>query len=580
MLVELSITDFAIIDRLRLSFEPGLNGLTGETGAGKSIIIDALGAVLGDRASSDVVRTGARAARVEAIFALDERPASDPLAVELSELGITQEDDSLILSREITTQGRSTARINGRAVPVSALGRLGSRLVDIHGQSDHLSLLKPAAQLDALDRFAGLVDLRAEMAVRVRDLRAIRAQIAAIESGSREREQRVDLLTYQTLEIDAAGLTVGEDDAFGAERSVLANAEQISSDVERALIALEGMDDDGGLAALRVAQAAVAGVSGVDANAAGLSEQIGEVVILAQELATDLTRYASTIESNQERLLEVDERLELIRRLKRKYGATVEEILNFQEQVKGELDSLTGRDVDVASLREDERRLAAQASSTASRLSQGRFAAAKALGDAVATGITELNMGRSEFAVAITCRPNPDGLEVDGDRVAVDETGIDRVEFMLAPNAGEALKPLARVASGGETARLMLALTSVLASGDATPTLVFDEVDVGVGARSGQVVGEKLWGLTANHQVLVITHLAQIAAFADTHFNIIKSERDGRIVSDVDRLEGLERDDEIAAMLDGLPVTPEAAANARQLIQRVETWKRTSRSSD
>ena len=577
MLVELSITDFAIIDRLRLAFEPGLNAMTGETGAGKSIIIDALGAVLGERVGSDVVRTGARAARVEAILAVDERPASDPLALELNDLGITLEDDSLILSREITAQGRSTARINGRAVPVSALGRLGARLVDIHGQSDHLSLLKSAAQLDALDRYAELGDLRAEMAVRVRDLRAVRARIAQIETGSRDREQRVDLLTYQSQEIDAAGLTVGEDDVLAAERSVLANAEQISSDIERALAALEGVDDDGGLAALRVAQTAVAGVSGVDANAVGLSEQIGEVVILAQELATDLTRYASTIEADPARLEEIEERLDLIRRLKRKYGATIEEILSFQERVQSELESLTGREVDIAALREDERRLADQASKTASRLSKGRFEAAKRLGDAVASGIAELNMGRAEFAVSISCRPDPDGLEVDGDLVAVDETGIDRVEFMLAPNAGEALKPLARVASGGETARLMLALTSVLASGDATPTLVFDEVDVGVGARSGQVVGEKLWGLTHDHQVLVITHLAQIAAFADAHFNITKTERDGRTVSNVDRLEGQEREQEIAAMLDGLPVTTEAAANARQLVHRVESWKRTSR---
>ncbi len=577
MLVELAITDFAIIDQLRLTFEPGLNGLTGETGAGKSIIIDALGAVLGERIGSDVVRTGARAARVEAIFAVDERPASDPLAVELVELGITLDDDSLILSREITAQGRSTARINGRAVPVSVLGRLGTQLVDIHGQSDHLSLLRSSAQLNALDRFAGLGGVRAEMAVRVRDLRAIRLQIASIESGSRDREQRVDLLSYQSEEIDGAGLVVGEDDVLVAERSVLANAEKIASDVERALLALEGLDEDGGLASLRKAQMAVAGVSDVDANAAGLSEQIGEVVILAQELATDLTRYASTIQANPERLRAIDDRIEVIRRLKRKYGATIEDVMAFQEQVQSELESLTGRDVDAASLKEDERRLASQASSTASRLSRGRFDASKRLGDAVAAGISELNMGRAEFAVAITCRPDPDGLEVDGDRVGIDETGIDRVEFMLAPNAGEALKPLAKVASGGETARLMLALTSVLASGDATPTLVFDEVDVGVGARSGQVVGEKLWGLTGHHQVLVITHLAQIAAFADTHFNITKAERAGRTVSNVDRLEGEERELEIAAMLDGLPVTPEAAANARQLVQRVETWKRTSR---
>ena len=576
MLVELSINDFAIIDRLRLAFEPGLNAMTGETGAGKSIIIDALGAVLGERVGSDVVRTGARAARVEAILAVDERPASDPLALELNDLGITLEDNSLILSREITAQGRSTARINGRAVPVSALGRLGARLVDIHGQSDHLSLLRPAAQLDALDRYAELGDLRSEMAVRVRDLRAVRARIATIETGSRDREQRVDLLTYQSQEIDAAGLTVGEDNALAAERSVLANAEQISADVERALAALEGVDDDGGLSALRIAQTAVAGVSGVDANAAGLSEQIGEVVILAQELATDLARYAGTIESDPARLEEIEERLDLIRRLKRKYGATIGEILAFREQVQTELESLTGRDVDVAALREEERRLAGQAAATASRLSKGRFDAAKRLGEAVAAGIAELNMGRAEFAVAITCRPDPDGLEVDGDLVAVDETGIDRVEFMLAPNAGESLKPLARVASGGETARLMLALTSVLASGDATPTLVFDEVDVGVGARSGQVVGEKLWGLTHDHQVLVITHLAQIAAFADTHFNITKAERNGRTVSNVDRLEGEGRELEIAAMLDGLPVTPEAAANARQLVQRVQAWKRTT----
>ena len=575
MLVELSISDFAIIDELRLSFDKGLTALTGETGAGKSIIIDALGAVLGERVSSDLVRTGAKAARVEAIFDLIGESARPLVRETLDEIGVEPDGEPLIVSREIGANGRSTARVNGRAVPVTVLHRIGAQLVDIHGQSDHLSLLRPAVHLEALDRFAGLGELRAQVGERARRLRELRRRIAAIESGSREREQRVDLLSFQINEIAIGDLSVGEDERLEAERLVLSSAERITADLARAMAALESEDETAALPALRVAETAVRAVSAVDANAGELAERASELLILAQELFSDLLRHSELVAANPKRLEEIDERLDLIRRLKRKYGETIEEVLAFAETAQRELESLTGGEVDTERLREDEDRLVGELTSAAVELSVARRAAASRLSAAVEASIAELNMGRAKFAVRIEHRPSSDGIEVDGQRVAYDETGIDEVEFLLAPNAGESLKPLARIASGGEMARLMLALTSVLATGDSTPTLVFDEVDVGVGARSGQVVGEKLWGLTEGHQVLVITHLAQIAAFSDTHYKINKAERSGRTVSQVDELEAEERVEEIAAMLDGVPVTPQSTANAAQLLERVLAWKRT-----
>ncbi|MDQ3514960.1 MAG: DNA repair protein RecN [Chloroflexota bacterium] len=581
MLLELGIRDFAIIDEIRLRLEPGFNALTGETGAGKSILIDALGAVLGDRIGPDVVRTGAKAARVEAVFDLDvvrHRPGFRELA---DELGIDLDEGVLILAREIQAGGRSLARINGATTTAGALGRIGAFLVDVHGQSDHLSLLRPDAQLDMLDRYAGLIETRHDLSGAVRELMATRRQIGQIERSSRDREQRVDLLRFQIAEIDEAGLTPGEDAGLEGERARLANAERLTGDAVAVYADLIGEDDSfdqpgGALPALRGASGTLDGIAAVDPSLSRLAERLREALFLVEDISVEVRDYRDTVEHDPARLATVEDRLDLLRTLKRKYGGSIEEIIAHGEDATAELEEMTGGQGTIVALRQREAALAVAVGERASALSRQRAEAGKRLATAVEGTIADLRMGSARFEVGMALVDDPTGVPFrDGEgqvrRVTVNETGADRVEFLIAPNRGEALKPLAKVASGGETARLMLAMKSILSEVDATPTLVFDEVDVGVGGRSGQVVGEKLYDLSAGHQVLVITHLPQIAAFAGSHFRIAKAERDGRVISRVDEIGEADRIEELAAMLDGLPVSAAARESAREMVRRAAT---------
>lgn len=581
MLLELGIRDFAIIDEIRLRLEPGFNALTGETGAGKSILIDALGAVLGDRIGPDVVRTGAKAARVEAVFDLDvvrHRPGFRELA---DELGIDLDEGVLILAREIQAGGRSLARINGATTTAGALGRIGAFLVDVHGQSDHLSLLRPDAQLDMLDRYAGLIETRHDLSGAVRELMATRRQIGQIERSSRDREQRVDLLRFQIAEIDEAGLTPGEDAGLEGERARLANAERLTGDAVSVHADLIGEDDSfdqpgGALPALRGASGTLDGIAAVDPSLCRLAERLREALFLVEDISVEVRDYRDTVEHDPARLATVEDRLDLLRTLKRKYGGSIEEIIAHGEDATAELEEMTGGQGTIVALRQREAALAVAVGERASALSRQRAEAGKRLATAVEGTIADLRMGSARFEVGMALVDDPTGVPFrDGEgqvrRVTVNETGADRVEFLIAPNRGEALKPLAKVASGGETARLMLAMKSILSEVDATPTLVFDEVDVGVGGRSGQVVGEKLYDLSAGHQVLVITHLPQIAAFAGSHFRIAKAERDGRVISRVDEIGEADRIEELAAMLDGLPVSAAARESAREMVRRAAT---------
>ena len=582
MLLELAVRDFAIIDEVRIAFVPGLNALTGETGAGKSIMIDALGAVLGERVGSDVVRTGAKRAQIEATFDVSADPRTE-FAAMLAEVGVEPEDGLLILRREIQASGRSLARVNGQMATAGTLARIGAALVDIHGQSDHLSLLRPAAQLEVLDRYAGTTRDRHELAELVGESRALRARIAEIVENAREREQRADLLRFQVNEISAAALAVGEDDSLAAQRLVLANAERLAADAGAAHDLLAGHETDDGtlpaVEALRKAAQFAADIAAVDESAAVVSERLNDALFLVQDVTADLRDYRDRVEADPVRLAAIEDRLDELRRLQRKYGATIPEVTAFGERAARELEELTGGDADVEHLRERVALLEREIGARASALSRRRADAGLRLARAVEATIAEMNMGRSRFVVRVAQREDPDGVpaaDAHGTTrtVAVDASGADEVVFLIAPNAGEALKPLARVASGGETARLMLALKSILSEADETPTLVFDEVDVGVGGRSGQVVGEKLWGLAHAHQVLVISHLAQIAAFADQHLRIAKGEAAGRVVSRVEPVTGDERLWELAAMLDGQPPTPASLRNAEAMAERVEQWKR------
>ncbi len=581
MLLELSITDFAIIERSSIHFVEGLNVLTGETGAGKSILLDALGAVLGQRVSSDMVRSGAKLARIEAMFDIsaDSLPRVQPV---IDELGITLEDDgSIIVTREILANGRSSARVNGRLVTVATLAAVGTVLVDIHGQSDHLAILKTTEQRLILDSYAGLSPLRLEVAGLVRRWREIRRRIAELSSDSREREQRLDLLRFQIDEIESAVLMPSEDESLQQEREVLQNADRLRQDAMLAMAAISGDESAADVptasSLLRAVEHSILDLAAVDRTSVSLSERATELVVLAEDLARDLSLYLDSVQLDPQRLEDVEDRLSLIQSLKRKYGSTITQITEFAEDAQHELEQLTGEGFDIESLRVDEERVRMELADRSIELSNARRAAAQDLSGKVEQSIAELRMGRSEFAIEVRHRPDPGGLDVGQQTVHIDESGIDDIEFLIAPDGGEPLRSLARIASGGETARIMLALKSILSEVDSTPTLVFDEIDVGVGGRSGQVVGEKLWSLTNAHQVIVVTHLPQIAAFANHHLRIAKHERNARIVSTVDEIRDDERIEELAAMLDGTPVNPASRANAEEMVRRSMALQRSPR---
>jgi DNA repair protein RecN (Recombination protein N) len=588
MLVELAIHNFAIIDAVHIPFGPGLNVLTGETGAGKSILIDALGAVLGDRVSAEMVRTGARSAAIDATFDLAQAPNREEIGRLLDELQIGHDDETLILSREIQSGGRSSARLNGRPTTAAILSQIGSLLVDVHGQSDHLSLLRPAAQLELLDRFAHVDTERERFAAAWGALRQTRAALQDARTGARDRMQRVDLLRFQVEEIARANLQPGEEEDLSAERARLVNADRLARDAATAYQAIAGSEDGeglgGSLPALRRAAQVYAEVATIDPSTRTVNERLTELVYLLEDLAAETRDYRDAIEADPARLAAVEERLAELRQLQRKYGADIPEILSYAAGAAAELERLTGSEVDAEALAAREEALACEAGALAAALSVGRAAAGETLAQEVERAIAQLNMGSASFAVALEQTEDARGVPVLGEdgearRLAVDATGIDRAVFLVAPNAGEGLKPLSKIASGGETARLMLALKSILSEADQTPTLVFDEIDVGVGGRSGQVVGERLWDLTQGHQVIVITHLPQIAAFADAHFQIAKGEQDGRVVSVVHELEGRARQAELAAMLDGVPVSASSLEAAAEMLERAagakqQRWER------
>ena len=581
MLLELTIRDFAIIDRLHLEFSPAFNVLTGETGAGKSIIIDALGTLRGEKADPSMVRAGCTAARVEGVFALHDCPQVVPI---LEEYGLAEEgDDQVIITREINAQtGRSVARINGRAVNGATLREVGSQLVDIHGQHEGASLFNTRTHIDILDRYAHLLPLRGEVGDIVDRLREVRAQLDESRRSAARRQDRIDELRYQIDEIEAARLQVGEEDELARERRLLQNAAKITAlaNTVYALLATGDEDRRGGPAlvdGLSTVVAAIDELQRYDADLAETLEQANDLLYRLEDLATTMRVYRDELEFDPGRMEQIEERFLLLRNLQRKYGGTVAEMLEGAEAPRAELHRLTHSAEHMAGLLAREDELLGRLAELAGELSRRRRAAADDLAERIVQSTSDLAMPHVKFAVAIEYTPDErDGVALEGPagaRIAFDRTGIDRVEFMLAPNPGEPLKPLARIASGGESARLLLAMKSILSSVDIVPTLIFDEVDVGVGGRAGAVVGEKLWGMTHSHQVICITHLPQVAAFADAHFTIAKQVEAGRTRSIVELLEAGDRVDEVAAMLDGLPITDASRTTARTMLSRAQSYK-------
>ena len=578
MLSELTITDFAIIDRLHLNLARGFVAFTGETGAGKSIIIDAVDLLLGGRAEATMVRTGADVARVEAVFRVDEALRPDVEAVLAREELLDGEAASEItLAREVRREGRNVCRVNGRVVSLAVLKEIGQLLVDVHGQSEHLSLLRTREHLFLLDRFANLDDEREALAGVARELNGVRKELNELRLSEREMERRLDMLDFQINEITSARLKPGEDKALLDERIRLANAEKLAALADDALHALSDGTDETPSAADQLGEAArsLSGLAKIDASVGehrDLAQSLGEQF---RELARDLRDYRDRIEFNPKRLDAVEERLDLLKNLQRKYGAAIEDVLAFAEKAQAERESLTHSGERMAELEEQEEQWLRRIGQMGQKLSAARRAAGAQLARAIEAELDDLRMEHAHFGVDMQSEDDPDGAYIEGRRVAFDATGLDRIEFLVAPNVGEGLKPLAKIASGGETSRLMLALKSVLARADRTPTLIFDEIDQGIGGRVGAIVGRKLWGLGEAHQVLCITHLPQLAGFGDQHFKVEKEVAGDRTVTRVHPLEGAARVAELALMLGG--AGEKTTENAEEILEMVRAEKATAR---
>ena len=569
MLRFLSITDFAIIDRLEVELAPGLNVLTGETGAGKSILVDAMAALVGTRADASWVRTGSTQARVQGVFVLPQISA-DRVSVVLDEYGLEHGSDELIVAREVNRQGRNLCRLNGHIVPLRVLSAVGEHLVDIHGQGEHLSLLKVAEHINLLDRYVGHVELREEVAGAVGELRGLTEELERLKSGEREAAHRADLLAYQVREVQEAGLEPGEDEELVRERALASNAQKLIGAAMGAYVALHEGPEHGGSAAelLSKAAASLAQVEDVDGELATHREALEALAYQAEDLARELRSYCDRIEHDPARLEAIEERLDLIFRLKRKYGDTIEDVIRYKDEGAAELESLNRGEDRISELEAAAHELRARIGTAAVRLSDARQQAAGRLTGAAEAVLADLAMASARVEVDIHHRESDGGVPVPADgaerRLAFDATGVDQVELLLSANPGEPPKPLAKVSSGGESSRLMLAMKVVLAQADQVPSLVFDEIDSGIGGRVGAVVGSKLHDLSASHQVLCVTHLPQIAAFADRHLRVAKGVEGVRTTVEVEVLLDEQRVHELGNMLGG---SGEAAyMSARELL--------------
>jgi DNA repair protein RecN (Recombination protein N) len=551
VLSELRIENFAIIDWLELKPGAGLVILTGETGAGKSIILDAVEMLVGGRADSTVIRTGAEAALVEGVFRLTG-PTKDAVHAVLRREDLLDDPDFVTLGREVRREGRNVARLNGRTVGASLLKEIGASLVDIHGQSEHLSLLDPHAHLGLLDRYADIDPLLAEYHKTYRELTAVRRELSELRQAQADAARRAEMLTFQAEEIEAARLKPGEEEELRLERDRLANAESLAAHAQEALSLLDEGTPEAAPATDLVGQASksLAALARIDRAQDDLSNQSAALEDALADLVRGLRAYLDGIEYNPRRLEQVEERLNLVRNLTRKYGPDIAAINKSAVEARAQLESISTAGDRLSNLAAEEENLLGALSIQGQALTEKRKAAAARLGKQIEVELDDLKMAAARFGVGFKTKPDPNGVPMpDGTRLAFDQDGLDRVEFLVAPNPGEGLKPLARIASGGETSRLMLALKNILARADQIPCLIFDEIDQGIGGRVGLVVGYKLWHLARNHQVFCVTHLPQLAAFGDEHYQVQKLIQANRTLTRIERLEGEPRLIELSQML-------------------------------
>ncbi|MDK2784351.1 MAG: repair protein RecN [Bacillota bacterium] len=574
MLEALAVHNFALIDNLSLEFEPGLNVLTGETGAGKSIIIDALGVALGERASADYIRSGANSARVEACFSF---PRGHPVERVLEAQGIPAEENTLVLTRELNSSGRNVCRVNSHLVTTAQLREIASLLVDIHGQHQHQRLLQPGTHLEFLDAFGGpdhqrLVDEVRSLYERYSQLKATLQDYART---ARERAQRQDMLQFQIKEIDAARLREGELEELEEEKRVLVQREKLLTLVRSAYGLLYGGEmEPGALDALGRAHALLQEARAIDKRLAAVEEAVAAALYSLEEVVPELRRYQEDFPLEQGRLEELEERLQLIRTLSRKYGSTIAEILAYRAEAAAELEKLTRAEEDSDTLKGELDGIASQLAARSTDLALARRRLAQILEKKLTAELADLGMAKSKFQIALDVEEDPAGFPWEGIKVRPGPHGFDRAEFLLAANPGEPPRPLAKIASGGELSRVMLAIKTIMAVHDKVPTLIFDEVDAGIGGRAAQAVAAKLAQVSRFHQVICITHLPQIASMGDVHFQIRKEVRGGKTFTEVVRLSPERRVEELGRMLAGQAVTAAVLEHANELLHSSREFKK------
>jgi len=568
MLEELRIRDFAIIDDLTLQFTSGLVVFTGETGAGKSIILDALGAVLGARADTTSIRKGADRAIVEGFFRL-EGPEKEFINELLDREGLLEEPDRLWLGREIRAEGRTIARVNGRTVSLSVQSEIGEALVDVHGQSDHLSLLKVRNHRDLLDRFSHDQENLTDYQGQFKEWSVLGKQLSELHAIEKTARDRADMLKYQIQEIGEARIKLDEEESLAQERTRLMNAETLSSLSQSALASLDEGTEGCSAATDMLGQAArdLAELARIDPQMQALAQQAEDALSSLSDLTYELRGYLEGIEFNPSRLDQIEERLDLFNRLKRKYGGSLASALAHLQASTAELEKVEGVEEQIGQVKQKLAQIKEKLSVSALKLSDRRKLAASQLAEGMEQQLHLLEMENARFRVSQTVAEVEQGLTVGDRTLAFDANGVDQIEFLIETNPGEGFKPLAKTASGGETSRLMLALKTVLAEVDHIPTLVFDEIDSGIGGRVGMTVGGMLWNLGKQHQVLCVTHLPQLAAFGDQHFHVSKRSDNGRTATQVEQLQGEARVEELAAMLGAS--TSVTLESAREILRTV-----------
>lgn len=555
MLELLHIENIAIIEAADIEFAPGFNALTGETGAGKSIVIDSLSAVLGQRTSRELIRTGADKAFVSAAFSGVVPGLSE-------ELGIQPEaDGTLLLQREIQTDGKNVCRVNGRPVTVSQLRALGARLLNIHGQHDGQQLLDEEQHIVYLDSFGKTEKLKETYTVKYKRFTDIRRQIQSLQMDEAEKARRVDTLKYQIEELRRAKLKPGEEEELTTRRGMLRNAEKFLDAVAGADYALNGDDSGGGaLSALRQAQDALGAVRHLDDGFGQLYERLSEAYSEVYDIAATVEDKRGELDVSPGELDRVEGRMDQLYRLKKRYGATVEDMLDYLERCQTELAQIEDAGDTLERLEHEMSRAEKETRQAAQALSDARRAAAERLTEQILTELQQLDMGKIRFAVDFAEKP------LDGD-------GMDAVRFLMSANTGETLRPIHKIASGGELARIMLAMKNVLSEQDHVGTMVFDEVDTGVSGRAAQKVAEKMARISRSKQVLCVTHLPQLAAMADTHFSVEKGEKNGRTYTEVRRLEREQRRQELARLTGGSHVSQTMLDGAEELLEQAEAFK-------